>query len=283
MEIATLPKAVEGFFDTLLPPFLQAVLLIAFIIFFFGASALTTRLKLYASSFRAPASLAEDAFIKESGVLKLIPIALLVAILLTIISLDRAISFVGFKIPGQLSFSEPNVLIDSVPTDQLAKLWALYPAAADEHMLYLVLEQQAASAAASAPSNSKLPWNYHDEMFSDAARTLNVLKFYLLLGLIFCLARNRLGLGARNVWARYAAVLVMGLAIGGFLVTQQINAKRQSDWAKLNYVIARQVVAGSEAESRLRDADVRLKYEEELRKFKESERSRPLGVFYPRF
>lgn len=282
MEIATLPKALEGFFDSLVPALTQTMVLFAFVVFFFGLPPLTAWLKSHLARLKDADALANDPFIKESGLLKLVPIGLLVAVLLFAITLDRTVSFVGSKIPGQLSYSEPGVLVQAVPTEHLAKLWALFPAADDEHMLYLILEQQISTIPTPANAQTRLPWVSHDEQFFAAASLTASIKFYVVLGLLLCLARNPLGLKDRNVWLRYMVVIMGSAALGAFLVVQAIGAKEQSDWAKVNYIIAKQVAAGSESESRLKDKEAHAKFTGLLRAYRDRQKENNIHAFYPR-
>lgn len=282
MELGSLPETLEGFFDSLLPALTQSLLFVAFIVFFFGTSTLTSWIKPHLSRLKAPDTLATDPFVKESGLLKLVPIGLLVVVLLLAIVLDRTVSYIGYRIPGQLGYSQPDVLVHAVPDEYLARLWSLFPAADDEHMLYLVLEQQVFALSTPANVVTRFPWQGHDEIFSRAVSRINSIKFYVVLGLIICLARKRFAIQDRSVWRRYLVVVVAAVVLAGFLVTQQIEAKKQSDWAKVNYVLAKHVAAGGQAESRLQDKAVQKKFAERLADYRDRHRRHRIAAFYLR-
>lgn len=268
MDFTSLPKTLGDFFDSLLPALTQTTVLILFLLFLVGSDPVTRWLKLRLSRLKTPSALATDPFIKQSGILKLVPIGLLVAFLLLGIVVDRTVCFIGFKIPGQLHYTEPDVLVSSVPTDELAKLWALFPAAEDEYMLHLVLEYQVASAPTPANSSTNLPWLQHDERYSAAERAINLVKFYVVFGLVLCLVRKRIGIASRRVWLRYGFVVTAGALLAFFFTSQQIEAKKQSDWAMVNYVVAKQVASGREWELRLADKETQAKFAERLTNYR---------------
>lgn len=282
MEFTTLPKTLGDFFDSLLPALTQMTILIAFVLFLVGLAPLASYLRARLARFTEPTKLAINPYIKESGVLKLVPIGVFVGFLLLGIVIDRAVSFIEFKIPGQLGYAEPDVLVSAVPNEHLTKLWALFPAAEDEYMLDLVLEYQVESARAAVNAERQFPWEHHDDKFAVGARTINSVKFYVVLGLVICLFSGRLGIARRRVWLRYGMIVVAAATLTLFIVGQQIEAKKQSDWAKVAYVVAKQVAGGKEWEARLADKAVQEKFAQRLDQFRDSHRQSKISAFYAR-
>ena len=61
--------------------------------------------------------------------LKLVPVGLLVGILVLVLAADRAVVGIGDKLPGRITFKQPDLLVDGAYAGQLAELWATMPAA----------------------------------------------------------------------------------------------------------------------------------------------------------
>lgn len=265
MDFAALPQSLDSFLDSLIPALSHCVFLVLFLWFMVGGEALAAPLRRLAARMRAPDALTEDPFVKESGLLKLVPFALLVVTLLGVVAIDRTVLFVGDRLPGRISIRQPDILAKSVNPQALAQLWSMHAGAADLAALHQMLDYQAANMAPPSGRNLQLPWVRHDADFASARNQFEAAKFYALLGLVLCLAHRRLGVPAGRLWSRYAVVLVGATLFAAWSVQQHVRAKKMSERAKVVYVLNARVVSDPAAAATVNDAAKQAAYLEKVK------------------
>ncbi|AVP97407.1 hypothetical protein C7S18_09465 [Ahniella affigens] len=267
MDLVALPQSISSFLDALIPSLSQAVFLAIFLLYLLGKDAIAKLLEKALTNIGSPTVLAEDAFVRESGMLKLVPVAVLFCSLLAVVSLARLISFIGDQLPGQLYYHQPALMFQSLPADQLADFWSLYPAASDPHTLYLVVDQQITLLEAKTQGQTRFPWAYHEERWASSSDRIANVKFYLLLGLAVCVASWKFGSNWQRATKRYFLSILLAIPIAGYSGAIQIEALRQSQSSKLNFLLAHKISTDKQASETLGDKSKQEHFREMVQEY----------------
>jgi hypothetical protein len=280
MEFESLADSINSFLDSIIPALGQSMLFVAFLGYVLGVERLRNFIRIFVLAVKRLDEVANSSFVKESGILKLVPVVILIGGLISAMAFDRAVQFIGRTLPGRLFYSQPAVLFETVPLNALAQLWSIFPSAGDAHMLHQVVDQQVSLIDAPKDPNHLLPWISHERKFSYWNGVMASAKFYVLVTLVLIIFHRRTGVSFRKIFIRTVVILVFCSLIISFSIFEQMEAKKQSEWSKVNYLIAARARSDKGFEVRIEDKKIQEIYIERVRSHKETGRKSHESAFY---
>lgn len=242
MEFESLYKSVEGFFDSIVPALLRVGLLLVVACGMLGWEGFRKYAMSFPDSLRPWESLAENKLSQQSALLKLIPVVVAIAALAVTVGANRVVMAVGDWIPGELSYSEPNVMISTVPSDSLAQVWLQHPEIDGPHTLWLLIDEKAAASFSEHEGSRRSRWASHDETYAHCDNRIHTVKFMVAYSLIIACYALKKRRPKNAIVKTIGAVLLVALATAAYTIPRQIESKRQSDWSKVNYVIVQGIL-----------------------------------------
>ncbi|MGK7928141.1 MAG: hypothetical protein AB4290_23345 [Spirulina sp.] len=127
MNILDIQATVEGFLESIVPSIVEIILLLLIFIALLGINKISALSRIISKKFKRIKKIPLKQIEQVLGIKSFRPLIALFLFLLFSRSVHNVAYQIGNLIPGRLGYSQPALLLSSVPKDTLAKVWMLYP------------------------------------------------------------------------------------------------------------------------------------------------------------
>lgn len=232
----SLPLTIDSFFSSLIPGVWQLLFIYIILILLVREQPwpwLRRKIGMQANWLK---ELAKEEFVKESGLLKLLPVLTLIATLALAIGVQRVSLAIGSAVPGSLGFTQPTTMIHAVPPEKLAWIWQNYPRMEEFNTVWSLIELRALEAERELADGQQMRWQRHDKKFLSSSEELKYLKFTMLFTLLCWFVLREEEAAHQNSVKRVVIICIICLALSVQCLLTMAYHKRKSDSSKAEYV-----------------------------------------------
>lgn len=122
-----LPTIFNDFWNFIIPPIIELIILIGILYYFSNKKSLKNRLLIFIEKIRRNHPIFIEKILNPLGIKSLVSITCIIIVIVSIVSFHRITHTIGRNIPGNLSYSTDYALLAFSSHRDLAEIWRLYP------------------------------------------------------------------------------------------------------------------------------------------------------------
>jgi len=232
MNITDIQTTVESFIDSIFPSISEILLLLLILVILLGTRRFIAFIRLITRRLShidmSPIKKLEEIL----EVKKFRPFIVIFVFLLFARSVHIFAYQVGNLVPGNLGYSQPSLLLSSVTTTEIVRVWSLYPKSEDILSLDAALEIEVQKAKLAKIPYVESSYISHEQRYSTLVGRVAYMKFliiYIVAISTYFFGRNR----AKRISFRATLLILLILVLIGYSFLESMQTLKQMNISKV--------------------------------------------------